>query len=926
MKNNNIKVKILSILLINIIIFTASSKLVYGMIFQSNEYEKSVNTVNYSTNQSVETYDEEIRKLYKTDYKEGIMSESLEKLLLQRELISKISKNELEQFINENSNNKETFEWLSNNLEVLRLYIHGGEPIGTYINSLKVLSELYINNKEDINKANGELYKKMMVTISLTHSSKLRFWIRDHVLMEDGSIKNDADPNSESISNPLKRYDIYKNMYDNNLLDTNMFKNLTVEEMRYVLGSDISDDEIMWANYYTNKCGSRNPYSYIKYETNIDYWKPQYYEKDTYQLYDKKYNLSEYGVVNKSYYPRLWMIFEEGGVCWQISDSGQNLQASHGVPSVTVGQPGHVAYVMKELINGKYHWRLWNDVSGWTKTNATGYSNVNTYHQERLLNGWGNGSYASTYMGSYILLGAAALEDYDNYEKAENIILLANSFSSNKEKELLYKDALKIQDINLDLWLSIIELYLNDNTKTEKDYYNLARQIAKSLTYFPLPMYDMLKMISSQFVSTSYQIQYTLLQIDTLKRGAVATENDNVQYNVVRIMANYLLGNIDNEVATFSFDGENAGILSLSSKYNASNANWDFSLDGGNTWINVKAGEQKIKLLPQQLDKITVDNDIKVHIIGTNYEPQNIYTIDIKQATLPSTLFANDFENKIFSTTQYTEWKYSEETEWKNINKKVPDLNGDKKIKVRIGRYSTYLESEEIEYTFTSNIPVIDKKRSYIPLEGLSLHQYSSEQADKDNSAKNALDGNAKTFWHTNWTAIKNEERYYVIKLAETSYISGIDYLPRQDNGTNGNILKAEISVSMDGENWINVANEDWKNSKDQKHSTFEPIEANYVKIKAIESVGGFMSASLFMVFEDETKKEEQICVKGDINKDKKVTATDLLLLKRHIVAGNKQEWILTDEALKNGDINKDGNITATDLLLLKRLVLSNIK
>ncbi len=64
----------------------------------------------------------------------------------------------------------------------------------------------------------------------------------------------------------------------------------------------------------------------------------------------------------------------------------------------------------------------------------------------------------------------------------------------------------------------------------------------------------------------------------------------------------------------------------------------------------------------------------------------------------------------------------------------------------------------------------------------------------------------------------------------------------------------------------------------------------------------------------------------GDINKDGKITATDLLAIKRHLVSKGKQEWILTGDKFKAGDINKDNAITATDLLLEKRLVLAQIK
>ena len=72
--------------------------------------------------------------------------------------------------------------------------------------------------------------------------------------------------------------------------------------------------------------------------------------------------------------------------------------------------------------------------------------------------------------------------------------------------------------------------------------------------------------------------------------------------------------------------------------------------------------------------------------------------------------------------------------------------------------------------------------------------------------------------------------------------------------------------------------------------------------------------------------KEPTDYIIGDVNLDGKITATDLLLEKRHLVAGSKQEWILTGDRFKAGDINTDGKITATDLILIKRLVLQNIK
>ena len=60
----------------------------------------------------------------------------------------------------------------------------------------------------------------------------------------------------------------------------------------------------------------------------------------------------------------------------------------------------------------------------------------------------------------------------------------------------------------------------------------------------------------------------------------------------------------------------------------------------------------------------------------------------------------------------------------------------------------------------------------------------------------------------------------------------------------------------------------------------------------------------------------------GDISGDGKVNVTDLLLLKRHIIAGTKENWKLTGDKLKAADLNNDNKVNITDLLLLKRMIL----
>jgi len=64
---------------------------------------------------------------------------------------------------------------------------------------------------------------------------------------------------------------------------------------------------------------------------------------------------------------------------------------------------------------------------------------------------------------------------------------------------------------------------------------------------------------------------------------------------------------------------------------------------------------------------------------------------------------------------------------------------------------------------------------------------------------------------------------------------------------------------------------------------------------------------------------------KGDINKDGTVDITDLFHLKRHLIAGNKTNWLLTAEQKQYADMNQDSIIDITDLFLMKRVILRGI-
>ena len=795
---------------------------------------------------AVKEYDEKI-KIYSVNQE---IAGEYELALLQREFVKNVGYEVLQQFVKYSNENYNAISWLMNDVDNLRLYIIGGEPDGRYIESLKVLSQLYNTYKDDLKNegitANGtvlkNLYRRMMISLSLTHSTDVGLWA-------GGMTNNPNDPNN---SNAIVRYRIYKKMHQEGMLDNEIFESLNVEEMRFVMNNIIDDEEIEWLNAYTTENDSRNPYSYIEYTFGYEYSKSEYYDPVNFERWNKKYNLSKYNITYQTGYPKLWIVFEEGGVCGALSKTGSNIWGSYGVPSSVVGQPGHAAYIYYSLDNnGNGIWNLYNDISGWQQSSRTEKLKI------RMPNGWGNGSYASQYPVPYVLLAQGALNDFENYEKSEKILLLANTYKDNEEELYnIYRKAIEVQPLNFDAWHGLVNLYKSDNTKTDEEKYMLAQEIATSLKYYPLPMYDLLKLIEPSIETTEYTVSLNVLLTKTLTEATQVTSNETIQETAVREVANYLLGNEDTELATFSFDGENAGAIVLSSRFDGVGVAWEYSLDNKATWIQTH--EHKLQLTNEELESITAENDILIHIVGADYEDENIYRIDISKGSTPTNLYNNDLENKIIGATDIMEWKYEQSDNWTSFNTEIPDLTGDKKILVRVKATGVYLPSDELTYTFTEDNQLDTQK--YIPIDNLSIFQVSSEEPGHNEQAQNVIDGNINTIWHSSWNG-DDSERYIIIKLDEPKYLSALQYMPRQI-GNNGRIKNGQILVSMDGKDWTEAATiTNWEDNPDAKMAVFdEAIKSQYVKLVATENYGDgrdFITAAMINLFEDVTNEEE---------------------------------------------------------------------
>ncbi len=925
----------------------------------TNDYEDTDVAEPVEFIKTVQQYDEELKNYVNNGQTN---TESYELALLQREFVNNFGYEVLLDFVHCSDEYKDTVKWLMTNLTNMQLYVYGGEPDGNYIASMKALNAIYQAHKEDLNIQEktrvgnityGELYRKMMITVSLTHSAQVALWMQTDT--------------PENQSTALTRYEIFKQLHKNddfvalrnsetNAIEvdyTPLFESLEVEEMRFVLNNIIDDESIYWLNDYVHNRINEHPKEVGKYLTphpymkyiDPDYAKAEFHDINKKAEYDKKYEgvFTKYNVTWRPGLYKLWMNIEGGAVCGGISKIGSNIRGVNGIPSSVISQPGHAALIYySQDNNGNGYWNIDNDVSGWAQSGKTERLSL------RSPLGWGDDDYAEGWLASYVPLAQDAINNFDDYTKSMKYVYLANSYLDNPEEQMnLYRKALDVMPINIDAWYGIIKLYEADPNKTDEQYLKLAEEIGNALKCYPLPMYNLTNRIKKDFNSndkenyTKYMFRFTLFQTGILNNASTwdnsvkdrpekgtTTESINNYYtnwvyqpSITQAVAKFLLGQTDTELAKFSFDkvetvikaekeGEEdqvlvteAGVLKLSDRFKDSGVRWDYTLDGKSYDVNKYRevnNANEIRLTDEEIAKITADNDIYVHIVGTNYADDTLYKIDILPQTVSSDVYANDLENRMMGIdANLTEWRYaansqistvslneisetetigtnaspktSDESEWTSFATESPVLKGDVTIEVRQRATGTKLASDVVTYTFTSENEK-NIERRYVPVSHLSIDKVSTEATGQGRYAKNAIDGNYNTSYHSDWSG-KDTERYMVIKIDRPIYLAGIEYVP--GGGGNGRLLDVSISVSPTGEEgtWTDVytaknleyVNTDKANDYDFGLKNIKKFDVNktedelkeigkiqYVKIWAERATNGnWFTARMFNIFEN---------------------------------------------------------------------------
>lgn len=877
-------------------------------------------------------------KIHKLDYYDKIINahdvdynlNNNYHLVLEREVVNKLGFWNLQYAYETIDNFDEIMSWILSSDRILENVIEVGN-ISDTSKFLTVLNDLYVKYKDCLTEKDGYVYEKMMIALATAYSTDY--------------IHNPHNYGFHAANyDYIERFRLVKKMYDEDLIPNTearpyktWFKNYQMELMRMVMQDFVRDDETLWLNYYIKNYRNYN----VNSTTLVPYGKfnipfSTYNDEANYNTFNSKYHFSEYNeLFPDEQIPygdnpnplRYWMYFSGRGICWRISRIGQSLTRSLGLPATGTYQPQHESYLAySQDTNGNGIWTIWNNIGGWGRA-STSWGGSKQY---RVLFDWGNKSYAWSTTGgnstAYILLGQANLNHYETYKKSLYINLVANSYSNNSTKAEAYKKALDINNLNLESYEYLIKTYKNIDSITDDDWMELVDKIIDAYTYYPNAMYDLItKLILPQVQDGAKKTEINLKVKKSLNKAYVATNNEILQPIQTQQVAASLLGHVNEQIATFSFDGEHAKEIVLSAPYDTYNFSWNYSLDGGNTWSKSVGDTTSIKIPDDEISEITAENDIKIHIDGLEGVA---YTIDITEGTIRDNLYANDFENRVIGRDDTYEWRMSGTENWISYKEALPDLTGNKTIELRVGFTSTKLPSPSRTFNFTEdNQP---DTRKYIPIVNYEVVDFVSQSKDtkRPNYALNAIDGNAYTEWHTDYTASigqGNFAGYITIKLNKPRYVSGIDYL-HLDTDAYGYMKDAKVYVSNDNENWTEAgAFVDVSKDNELKVFTFErPVYGQYVKLAMNSYDNVFATAAMINIYEDCTKVIDDSEITAGIEySTSKITNGDVVARLVNVNRTNYSiiseggdthtftengEWIFM---IQDNDTNKIGKITA---------------
>ncbi len=788
-------------------------------------------------------------RIHKLDYYDAILSahdveynyQNNYQLVLERALVNKLGYWNIQNLLEMNPEYKEMVDWIFDNQRIAEYALEVGD-ISNGVSFLKTLYGIYDAHKEDFAREDGYVFEKMMIALAAARTTDLMF----PGFLYAGKVA-DYDP--------LERYELFKKLYDedelkfyrnNSSFDRNnkeQFKGYHIALMRLIMNIGATNDELLWLSDWVGNKGHADYYGLGFMRYNLGYLNnklPQekYFDEANREIFTKAYNLNAFNVpYGDKPNLRHWMMANYGGVCGNISKMGVINNEIRGVPGIIAYQPGHVAYIRYEQdADGNGVWKLENAYTNWGMSATSWYGGNHC----RTIFGWDWKSFCRKAIAfndtgnnvAYTYLAQANLNNYPAFKQSYYYNLIANSYTDKDQKLSTYNKALAVNDLNLDSWEAVVNSYKADSAnKTSADWRDLCIRIIDAYTYYPMAMDDLIRAIKP-YLNEVDQTYVLSEEHVALKAASAATKSDVLQYDVCIQVANTLLKASPNDMASFSFDGENAGKIKFNSPYDEIGFTWRYSLDGGAS-KSEEFREKNITLTDEQMATLTEKNGIQIYIQGLS-ESKPAYTIPLVETKLPDELYANDLENRVVGVNTKFEWRNSADQRWTSYAKASPNNTGNKTLEVRVAGTGNHLPSESKTFQFTAdNQP---KDRKYVAVSHLKVESFSSEEVSYLNpltgdrylgSVSHAIDANINTSWYNCGFTKTDTSPYITLRLDKPRYISAIEIVPgiisyifpeTDSDGnpwpegyedyvgkqmtTDGRLKSATVEGSTDGKSW----------------------------------------------------------------------------------------------------------------------------
>lgn len=191
-------------------------------------------------------------------------------------------------------------------------------------------------------------------------------------------------------------------------------------------------------------------------------------------------------------------------------------------------------------------------------------------------------------------------------------------------------------------------------------------------------------------------------------------------------------------------------------------------------------------------------------------------------------------------------------------------------------------------------------------------------KGDSWGAVKNAFDHKVddKMFHSTNGDAVGEP---MTIDYGKAYQLDKFVYVPRQDNGGNGNVGKMKLETSMDGVHWQEHETDTWDNSGADKLAAktvnLTGTTARYLRLTVKKSTGGFFSAAEMTLYKVDGTTGSQI---GAINGSATVTDAAYQHLKGNCLGRENREPMVdqfnTHVAKHGADYNLNGAFDAYDM------------